>query len=63
MNYVIAAWLSCGALLVLYSLRTLRRARALQRLMGNKPRGVGGPAGQPANGAQGVPSSAEAQWR
>lgn len=62
MNYVIAAWLSCGALLVLYSLRTLRRERALQRLMGNKPRGVRGPAEPPAGGAQGVLNSSEAQW-
>ncbi|MDA8303463.1 MAG: hypothetical protein M0005_18430 [Actinomycetota bacterium] len=62
MNYVIAAWLSCGALLALYSLRTLRRERALQRLMGNEPRRVGSPAGQSGAGAGGVRSNSEAQW-
>jgi hypothetical protein len=30
-NYVIAAWLSCGAILAAYSARTLRRERALRR--------------------------------
>ena len=27
MNYVVAAWLSCGAILLLYALRTVRRER------------------------------------
>lgn len=31
MNYVIAAWVSCGALLAVYSARTLWRERALRR--------------------------------
>ena len=31
MNYVIAAWLSCGAILGAYVLRTLHRERALRR--------------------------------
>jgi hypothetical protein len=30
-GYVLAAWLSCGGLLTLYALRTLRRERALRR--------------------------------
>ncbi len=30
MNYVIAAWSACAAIIGLYSLRTLRRARALR---------------------------------
>ncbi len=33
MNYVAAAWLSCGAILVAYSARTLRRERALRRCL------------------------------
>jgi hypothetical protein len=36
MNYVWAAWLSCGVLLLLYSLRTVRRERTLRRLLGKK---------------------------
>ena len=31
MNYVVAAWLSCGAILLVYALRTLRRERLLRR--------------------------------
>jgi hypothetical protein len=31
MNYVIAAWLSCGAILAAYAFRTLHRERALRR--------------------------------
>jgi hypothetical protein len=31
MNYVVAAWVSCGAILVAYAARTLRRERALRR--------------------------------
>jgi|GEM_PF-2636614 len=31
MSYVAAAWASCGALLFAYTLRTLRRERALRR--------------------------------
>lgn len=31
MNYVIAAWVSCGALLAGYAWRTLRRERLLRR--------------------------------
>jgi hypothetical protein len=31
MNYVIAAWLSCGAILLAYALRTLHRERSLRR--------------------------------
>ena len=31
MSYVVAAWLSCGAILVAYAARTLRRERALRR--------------------------------
>jgi hypothetical protein len=36
MNYVIAAWTSCGALLVLYTARTLRRERTLRRSLAPK---------------------------
>ena len=31
MNYVVAAWLSCGAILLIYALRTVRRERLLRR--------------------------------
>ena len=31
MNYVVAAWVSCGAILVAYAARTLRRERSLKR--------------------------------
>jgi hypothetical protein len=31
LNYVIAVWLSCAALLSWYAFRTLRRARSLRR--------------------------------
>jgi hypothetical protein len=31
MNYVIAAWLSCGAILIAYAFRTVHRERALRR--------------------------------
>ena len=31
MNYVIAAWLSCGAILLAYAARTLHRERSLRR--------------------------------
>ncbi|HTV11722.1 MAG TPA: hypothetical protein VME20_07650 [Acidimicrobiales bacterium] len=34
MNYVIAAWMSCGALLVIYAVRTVRRERSLRKLLG-----------------------------
>jgi len=30
MSYVIAAWLSCAAILVVYTARTLRRGRRLR---------------------------------
>lgn len=63
MNYVIAAWLSCGALLVLYALRTLRRERVLQRLMGKSPGRPKRPAGQPATGERGRPIKTGTQWR
>ena len=39
MNYVIAAWLCCAAVLALYALRTLRRQRLLRRsLSGEDPK-------------------------
>jgi hypothetical protein len=44
MNYVIAAWLSCGAILLAYSLRTLYRERSLRRSLAPK---VAGPARRP----------------
>jgi hypothetical protein len=31
MNYVVAAWLSCGAILLAYAARTLHRERSLRR--------------------------------
>ena len=31
MNYVVAAWLSCGAILLIYALRIVRRERLLRR--------------------------------
>ena len=31
MNYVVAAWACCGALLAAYAARTLRRERSLRR--------------------------------
>lgn len=37
MNYVVAAWTSCGALLILYVLRTLWRERVLRRSLGKDP--------------------------
>jgi len=37
MNYVLAAWLSCGALLGAYAVRMLRRERALRRLKEGSP--------------------------
>lgn len=36
MSYVWAAWLSCGGLLALYTLRTLLRERTLRRLLAKK---------------------------
>jgi hypothetical protein len=30
-NYVIAAWLACAAILVVYALRTVHRERSLRR--------------------------------
>jgi len=33
-NYVIAAWAGCGAILLAYSARTVRRERALRRSLG-----------------------------
>jgi hypothetical protein len=36
MNYVVAAWVSCGAILVAYAARTLRRERALRRSLAPK---------------------------
>lgn len=38
MNYVLAAWGACGALLVAYSARTVRRERALRRALGGQDR-------------------------
>jgi hypothetical protein len=32
-GYVLAAWLSCGSLLALYTLRTLLRERSLRRAL------------------------------
>jgi hypothetical protein len=37
-GYVLAAWLSCGSLLGLYSLRTLRRERLLRRSLSPEDR-------------------------
>lgn len=45
MNYVIAAWLSCAAILVVYAVRTVHRERSLRRSLA--PRGLHGP-GRPA---------------
>lgn len=36
MNYVWAAWASCGVVLALYAFRTVRRERTLRRLLGKK---------------------------
>jgi len=36
MNYVVAAWVSCGARLVAYAARTLRRERSLKRSLAPK---------------------------
>jgi hypothetical protein len=36
MNYVIAAWLACAAILVVYSLRTVHRERSLRRSLAPK---------------------------
>jgi hypothetical protein len=33
MNYVIAAWAACGAIVAAYAARTLRRERALRRAL------------------------------
>jgi hypothetical protein len=38
MNYVVAAWVSCGAILVAYAARTLRRERSLKRSLASKDR-------------------------
>jgi hypothetical protein len=38
MNYVIAAWLSCGAILAAYALRTVQRERALRRSLSPRER-------------------------
>jgi hypothetical protein len=37
MNYVIAAWLSCGAILLAYAARTLHRERSLRRSLAPRP--------------------------
>jgi hypothetical protein len=36
MNYVVAAWLSCAAILVVYALRTVHRERSLRRSLAPK---------------------------
>jgi hypothetical protein len=36
MNYVVAAWVACGAVLVAYAARTLRRERSLKRSLAPK---------------------------
>lgn len=36
MSYVVAAWLSCAAILAAYAGRTLRRERALRRCLAPK---------------------------
>jgi hypothetical protein len=36
MNYVVAVWVSCGAILVAYAARTLRRERSLKRSLAPK---------------------------
>ncbi len=41
MNYVVAAWVSCGAILLAYAVWTLRRERLLRRLLA--PTGSAGP--------------------
>ncbi|HUB72090.1 MAG TPA: hypothetical protein VL984_16835 [Acidimicrobiales bacterium] len=41
MNYVIAAWVSCGVLLSLYTARILRRERSLRRLLSGSTAGNG----------------------
>jgi hypothetical protein len=37
-GYVLAAWISCGSLLSLYVLRTLRRERLLRRSLSPEDR-------------------------
>jgi hypothetical protein len=49
MNYVVAAWLSCGAILLAYAARTLHRERSLRRSLAPrrapKRAGAGAPSG------------------
>jgi hypothetical protein len=52
MNYVIAAWLSCGAILLVYALRTVHRERSLRRsLPSQAPKRPGARAGTPTGPA------------
>jgi len=37
-NYVVAAWVSCGVLLAAYALRTVRRERTLRRALSAEDR-------------------------
>jgi hypothetical protein len=49
MNYVIAAWVSCGAILLAYAVRTLHRERTLRRSLA--PTVAGPPRGTAKSGA------------
>jgi hypothetical protein len=60
MNYVIAAWLSCGAILLAYAARTLHRERSLRRSLAPRPAakrsGAGAPSGAATRRTIGDPS-------
>ncbi len=71
MNYVIAAWLSCGAILLAYAARTLYRERSLRRSLAPRPApkraGAGAPSGAATRRAIGDPGrplapEERAQW-
>jgi hypothetical protein len=47
MNYVIAAWLSCGAILLAYALRMVHRERSLRRSLSPKIPGAARRAAEP----------------
>jgi hypothetical protein len=61
-NYVIAAWLSCAALLVFYSVRTVHRERVLRRSLSPKARlAPGRPVASPGPGRPG-PAQESNKW-
>ena len=64
MNYVIAAWLSCGAILLAYAARTLHRERSLRRSLAPRPApkraGAGAPSGAATDALSVTPAG---RWR